>query len=309
MNVLIVGLGSIAQKHLTVLRELANDSQFWALRSRESASSFPGVTNIYAWKDCPVNIDFILIANPTHLHANTLRQALKQRKPIFLEKPPFMTVPEAEDMASEVAKSDIPVYTAFNLRFHPVIQWAKSHIVPAEVLEVQAYCGSYLPEWRPTQDYRKSYSAFRDMGGGVHLDLIHELDYLVHLFGHPESSYGFVSQFSELAIKSVDYAHYWLQYAGFGASVTLNYFRRDTKRTLEIVTRERTFMLDILRGEVLDKSTGTQLFSCTVDSLHTYRMQMKYFLSVLRQADGVVLRPSLAETVSTLKIALDVIEK
>jgi len=101
--------------------------------------------------------------------------------------------------------------------------------------EVNVYCGSYLPEWRPGIDYKKSYSANPELGGGVHRDLIHELDYLYWLFGQPKAVNRFLRSQSSLAISSFDYANYLLDYDGFSANVILNYFRRDAKRSMELV--------------------------------------------------------------------------
>ena len=65
-------------------------------------------------------------------------------------------------------------------------------------------CSSYLPDWRPGVDYRTVYSAHKALGGGVTIDLIHEWDYLVDLFGVPQKLYNFKGTYSDLEIDSDD---------------------------------------------------------------------------------------------------------
>jgi predicted dehydrogenase len=139
------------------------------------------------------------------------------------------------------------------------------------------YCGSYLPDWRPNLDFRKSYSANSEMGGGVHIDLIHELDYLYWLFGKPvEVIRKFKSQ-SSLSISSTDYANYILDFNGFCASIILNYYRRDTKRTLQLVFDDETWDVDLLTNQVVTQ--GQIIFSSDQRIADTYPLQMRYFLN------------------------------
>ena len=208
----------------------------------------------------------------------------------------------AEKLLMEVDRFKIAVYTAFNMRFHPLIRWAKENISPETVLEVQAYCGSYLPDWRPGQDYRKNYSALTELGGGVHLDLIHELDYLKYIFGDPIRHCGFWNRFSNLEIDSVDSAHYWLTYPGFGVSILLNYFRRSPKRTLEVTTTDKTLYLDLIKG-VVTEDNGTIIFAEKFDPLDTYLHQMQYFLEHLRTKEKMM--NTLGDSLKTLKICLN----
>lgn len=306
MKVLIIGLGSIAQKHIRALRELTEELEIYALRSSPDASRISGVKDLFDQVSIPSDITFTIISNPTSLHHQTLRDALHLKKPVFLEKPPFVSLNGAQELIDLARQNNIPVYTAFNLRFHPLIQWGKEHIDPAEVLEVQAYCGSYLPDWRPQADYRKGYSAKTKMGGGVHLDLIHELDYLRYLFGMPQSVHRFFRKVSSLEIDSVDSAHYRLDYKGFGASVLLNYFRKDPKRILEVVTRQETIHLDLLEYTATN-GQGKVLFSVTPDLQGSYMSQMKYFLEHLHKE--VPMMNTLEEAVETLKICIGPYER
>ena len=127
-----------------------------------------------------------------------------------------------------VESNNIITYVACNLRFHPCIIYLRN-ILSKNILiinEVNVYCGSYLPDWRPGVNIRTIYSSNPNMGGGVHLDLFHELDYTVWLFGHPKVSKSFLRSASSLNIDSIDYANYILEYNTFNANIILNYFRR-----------------------------------------------------------------------------------
>ena len=121
------------------------------------------------------------------------------------------------------------------------------------------------------------------MGGGVQFDLIHEIDYLTYLFGDPLEIEKQYRRVSHLKIDSCDYAHYSVTYQNFSASVTLNYFRRDTKRTLEIVRENDTLLLNFIEGNIINLMTGQTLLNIDKEGLPiSYLNQMKYFLSAVK---------------------------
>lgn len=107
-----------------------------------------------------------------------------------------------------------------------------------KIAEVNVYCRSDLRTWRNGIDFRKSYSVRKDLGGGVHLDLIHELDYVYWFFGKPEALHRRMTSKSSLQIDSIDYANYSLAYSNFSVNIILNYFRTAPKRQIEIVSEK-----------------------------------------------------------------------
>jgi predicted dehydrogenase len=302
MRVLIVGLGSIASKHINALKKLRAEVNIFALRSSLNSAHHEGVTNIYDWSEVPRDLDFIMICNPTSEHHVAMKRALEFDVPIFLEKPPFMDLEYAWDLSVAARSKQIIVYSAFNMRFHPLIEWLKEYINGSRILEVQAYCGSYLPDWRPGRDYRKVYSAIDALGGGVHLDLIHELDYLIWLFGFPNSHYSFASRISDLEIDSNDIAHYWLAYDKMVISIILNYYRRDPVRRLTIVTSDDTLSVDLLSGVIVN-SKGEVLLRALVDMEEIYVKQMSYFLNVIHLTQPLM--NGLEESLRVLELCLN----
>ena len=169
------------------------------------------------------------------------------------------------------------------MRFMDTLRWLRGQVGSLRINEVNVYCGSYLPEWRPgTEDWRACYSARPELGGGVHIDLIHEFDSIHWIFGDPLRSRKTLRHRSSLGIEAVDYANYCLEYEDYCISVVLDYFRRDYKRTVEIVADEGTWTADLGTGRVTD-AEGRVLFESRQDDADVYWEQMNYFLSLLRE--------------------------
>ena len=279
MKVLIIGLGSIALKHIKALQELYPTIIIYALRRKgESSKGIEGVIEIYDINEIDINsIDFILISNPTSVHYDTIRKIIMYKRPLFIEKPLFSEITEDSNaLVNKVEEQGIPTYVACNLRFLECIAKIRELIVGKRVNEVNVYCGSYLPNWRPNVDFRKVYSANKEMGGGVHIDLIHELDYLYWLFGAPSHTQSFFSNKSSLDITAYDYANYLWEYDNFVISVILNYYRRDSKRSLEILTDEGTYLVDLIKNNI--GYNGEIIFQSQQQILQTYITQMKFFV-------------------------------
>ena len=279
MKVLIIGLGSIALKHIKALQELYPSVVIYALRRKgEPSKGIMGVVEIFDIDEIAMEtLSFILISNPTSVHYDTIQKVIRYKKPLFIEKPIFGTLSkEANDLVMEVERQGISTYVACNLRFLESIAKTKELLVGKRVNEVNVYCGSYLPDWRPNVDFRKVYSANKEMGGGVHIDLIHELDYVYWLFGAPTRTQSFFSNKSSLNITAYDYANYLWEYDDFSVSVILNYYRRDSKRTLEILTDEGTYLVDLLRNNI--SYNDEIVFQSSQLSLETYTAQMQFFV-------------------------------
>lgn len=305
MKVLIIGFGSIGQKHATALMQMDSSIELLALRSLHGkVINNPLVKTIMNWNLIPKDINFILISNPTGLHEDTLIRAVNLKKPIFLEKPPLHRLDLKETILSLVKKFEIPVYCAFNMKFDPLIQWLKVNIDPLIVLEVNSYCGSYLPDWRKNEDYRNSYSAKKSLGGGVHLDLIHEIDFITWIFGKPTKTVGIAQKNSKLEIDSFDNATYTLIYDHALIKINLNYFRRRPKRSIELVTHNDIIEADLLNG-VIRNAENKILFQNNSSISETYLNQMIFFVEHLKKNKAFEFN-SLEQGLDSLEICLNI---
>lgn len=282
MKVLIVGLGSIAKKHIAAINKIEKNIEIWALRSSKQASKYNGVKNIYSFEELKtIEVDFAIISNPTSEHYKSIEQLSELGCPLFIEKPLFHKL-DIEELVLKVEKKGILTYIACNLRFLDVIQKVKDECTNSNrrVNEINVYCGSYLPDWRSGIDFKKVYSAIPELGGGVHIDLIHEIDYIYWIFGSPNSISKTFRKNSNLEINSVDYANYMMVYEQFCASIVLNYYRRDAKRTLEIVFEDETWFIDLIQNQISVKDKV--IFDSSQGILETYESQMEYFLNLVK---------------------------
>lgn len=278
MKVVIIGLGSIAQKHISALKVLDSSLEIVALRSSTTAKAINGVKDIYDW-DAIKNEkpDFIIISNPTYLHFSTLQRLKDSLIPLFIEKPVFASIGEKETkLIQKITEQGSTTYVACNLRFLHALQRIKEIIKSERINEVNVYCGSYLPDWRPNVDFRNVYSANREMGGGVHLDLIHELDYVYWIFGNPIETKVVSRNNSSLNIQACDYANYIWVYNDFCVSVILNYYRRIPKRSMEIVCDSGNYYIDLLKNNIV--YNDHEIFSSDQQIKDTYRDQAAFFL-------------------------------
>jgi predicted dehydrogenase len=304
MNILIIGLGSIGKRHVRAIQSLVFAPKIFALRSSKNPKTIPGVNNIFSLEEELMReINFAIVSNPTCEHKKTLIELIPFGFPLFIEKPLFSSL-DLEDQINQIKSKNIKSYVACNLRFLSCITFIKDflRLNNDKILnEVNVYCGSYLPDWRKGVDYRKTYSANADLGGGVHLDLIHELDYLYWIFGNPSKVRRYFKNRSSLGISSVDYANYLLDYNKFCVSLVLNYYRKDSKRSMELVFEDKTLLVDLLKNSVTCK--GEVIFSSTDRIADTYILQMEYFLKTIKE--NMIPFNTVNEAFEVLKICLD----
>jgi predicted dehydrogenase len=304
MNILIVGLGSIALKHIDAIRKLKITTTLYALRSSVNADIKEGITNIYNIEKCDVYFDFAIISNPTNFHFQYIEILAKKGVNLFIEKPPVSSLNNLDKLIDFTEKTKIINYVACNLRFHPCLKFLKKelYVRNKRINELNVYCGSYLPDWRPLNNFRKVYSSIPDMGGGVHLDLFHEFDFTTWIFGIPTKSYCTLRNQSSLDIEAIDYANYLLEYDTFTASLILNYYRKDTKRTLEILFEDDTWTVDLINNSIKDRAGYIIFESPNFIISNTYYDQMDYFINCLNQNQQPM--NSLKESIEVLKIVL-----
>lgn len=244
-----IGVGSIALRHMKNLNRICKerDIELWIDACRHSVSAVPceyARKEYYDLLELPDDYDAIFITNPTSKHIEAIKSLKNKTKAFFVEKPvcDINQISSLDELDVDEGKV---VYVACPLRYNPVIQFIKQNVDSESVLSVRCISSSYLPDWRQGKDYRETYSAHRELGGGVSIDLIHEWDYITYLFGFPDDVKSFIGKKSSLEIDSDDFATYLGLYKSMIAELHLDYFGRKTIRLIELFTRDDTIIGDI----------------------------------------------------------------
>lgn len=222
--------------------------------------------------------DVVFVTNPTASHYDTVAKFAHHARSFFVEKPVFDRADM--DLAALQLPENVVCYVACPLRYHPVIQYVREKIPCKDAYAVRAISSSYLPDWRPGTDYRQCYSAHKDMGGGVDIDLIHEWDYLAWLFGPVRSGSCLRDQISALEIDSNDIACYLARTDRAVIELHLDYFGRSAIRQLQIFLPEETVTADLLSGEILYHRSGERI---VLDSSRNnfQRSEISHFFDIL----------------------------
>lgn len=263
MKLLIVGYGSIGKRHEEVLKGLTfvDSIDIVTQQKLEDKVCYSSLTDV---KDIR-QYDYFVIANETDKHFETLSyiDANVFGKMIFVEKPLFETKYEYK------AKKQNSIVVGYVLRFHPVLKELKEQLQELSVYSVTVYAGQYLPSWRKNRDYRTTYSAKQSKGGGVLLDLSHEIDYLQWLFGVVSIHGSVQAKVSDLEIDSDDVTTFIGMIRGKTVvNVTMDYLNTKTERFLIIHTDKGTFNVDLLQCHyaLTDRSGETTVHQVTSDT-------------------------------------------
>ena len=306
MEVLFVGLGSIGTRHLRNLFQVAKEKgievQADALRSsmRPLAEDVEGLLRAqYVSYDQLGHYDAAFITNPTHLHAHTLAELAGKVDCFFIEKPIFEGT--GYDLEQLGLGPNQKAYVAAPMRWCGTFLALKERMPDLKPYSARVICSSYLPEWRPGVDYRTVYSAHKEMGGGVTIDLIHEWDYLVDLFGAPLEMYNFKGTYSHLEIDSDDLSVYIARYPSLLAEVHLDYFGRTYRRAIELFCKEGTVTADFGAG-TLTLEDG-EVIHCEEPVNQRYLREMDYFLDYAGKGKGESINsPAMAQKVLGLTL-------
>lgn len=291
MRFLIAGFGSIGRRHFRNLKTLG-ERDIVLYRSGKSQLPTDELEGHIVETDIEAALahkpDAVIVANPTALHLDIAIPAAKAGCHLLIEKPISHSMDRLDDLESAMKAGGSRVLVGFQMRFHPGLLKAAEIIVSAELgvpLSAHAHWGEYLPAWHPWEDYRKSYSARGDLGGGVVLTLCHPFDYLRWLLGEVSSVWGTTVRSGQLEIQVEDQAEIGLQFtSGTTASVHLDYLQKPGAHWLQIVGSEGHLRWDAASSALaVTRADGSQqefLPATDFDRNDLFVAQTRHFIEV-----------------------------
>lgn len=293
-RVVVVGRGSAGSRHFNLIRELLPKAEVKYLIHLKSESSVDssskdliGIQEVLTFMP-----QIAIVASPSISHIEIAQELAEAGIHILIEKPISASLSGVAELIAYCLDRNIVLQVGYNLRYSDSLQFFKQHLSLegiGEILSIRCEVGQNLESWRPNKDYRETVSAKKDLGGGVLLELSHELDYLRWIFGEVEWVRATLCKLSKLDIDVEDTAHINLGFTKskfkqtIVANLNLDFIRQDYTRTCLAIGANSSIRWDGLtdRVEIYDnaKSTWQELYSKKASKDETYKRELQDFLT------------------------------
>ncbi|RJP27543.1 MAG: gfo/Idh/MocA family oxidoreductase [Candidatus Omnitrophota bacterium] len=330
MKFLILGLGSIGQRHCRILRQLQNEKvELYTVRTRnrnivihdnmmaeEGVDPLPyyGITPC-ASLDEALHLDLtaVFVTNPISMHVDTAISAAEKGHSLFIEKPLSHSLQNVERLSRLVEEKKLVTFVGYQLRFHPALEYIRACLQAGEIGDVyyaDFHFGEWLPGMHPYEDYRESHAARKDQGGGVILCLSHEIDMAHWLFGFPRLASAVGGHISRLEMDVEDMAKILLQFDqdghSFPVSIHLDFLQRPPRRECLILGEKGSLYWNYYTNQVIRKlqneRTPEEKNFRDFQRNDMFFKEIRQFIAALRgEADSAI---PLQDGIQTLKICL-----
>ena len=329
MNVLILGLGSIGQRHLRNLRSLDKKIKFFSLRRKYSTpflnnknqikkgdlESLYKIKNFKNFKEIK-NIDVAFICTPSKFHVSEAIKLLKKDINLFIEKPLGSSLKNISELKKIIKKKhNLKTMMGFQLKFNPIILKLKkliSNNTIGKIYSVHIHHGEHIDDFHPYEKYNISYAARKELGGGVVLTQIHEIDYLIFLFKKHKIKVlnKFSSKISNLNINVEDNSVAYLKLEDkkkkkILCSLHLNYFERPKKREITLIGENGKITCDLNKCEInIFKINRLKKIKFKFNKNDIFKKQIKYFLNCIKNKRRIDKDYDVINGIRSLKLAL-----
>ena len=284
-KILIIGRGSAGQNHFGALKSINKKVNITLVSSRNFIKIFKKKNYEKLRK---MNPDLFIICSPanTHFKFINLIERCFIKKNVLIEKPLF------SKREKNVGNLKNNYYVGYNLRFHPILQFIKNYIKGKNYFFIRVICSSFLPDWRKKKKYTGTVSAKKKFGGGVKLELSHEIDYLKWIFGKFKIISSFNKKISNLKINVDDVlcVHGILKNKIF-LNLDLNFFSRIKNRKIFIDGNNFSLEADLLLNtiKIINKNKKITIFKRfnlkqTYIKEHLDILKKKQFICTFKEA-------------------------
>ena len=302
-RILIVGTGSAGKRHLNLAKDFYPLSEIKVLKIDRPVNDLDDVKKTITTLEEALIFepDIAIIANPSTFHVDVAMSLASIGAHLLIEKPISNSKAKVLELIALCREKNLVLMTGYNLRFLPSLISFKRFLnesYAGEIFSVRTDVGQYLPNWRASINYQNSVSANKSLGGGVILELSHEIDYLRWIFGEVEWVSGMLTKQSNLEIDVEDTAHVTLGMFAHETrkqliiSANLDFVRHDSTRMCIAICENGSLRWDGILGEVAfmkpDSHTWEVIFSETVTNDYTYRKEWENFVKCIIQNETPV---------------------
>ena len=309
-RIVIFGFGSIGRKYVRLIKKYFSDIEIFIISS--------GKINIYEESNLingyyldhskikQINPDGVIIASPATQHLNDAFYCIDLKVPILIEKPISNNLKDVSNFKKKILEKKSKILIGYVLRYSINSNLFKQNISNhnlGNLLFARVNCSSYLPSWRPYQDYRRTVSASSKYGGGVLLELSHEIDYANWFFGPFLEVQAVLKNSGTLDIDVEDTADLILTNSkGMNVTIHLDFCSRFPIRECKLHGSKGTMNLDFLDKslEIVNPKLETLFSNKEDDSENMFVNQLTYFLKGVFHEDFII--NNVDDGIETLKI-------
>tara|TARA_B100000287_G_C20568348_1_gene755473 strand:- start:14 stop:1006 length:993 start_codon:yes stop_codon:yes gene_type:complete len=309
-RIVIFGFGSIGRKYVRLIKKFFPNIEVFIISSRN--------INIYKESNLidgnyidhsnikELNPDGVIIASPATNHLSDALNCLDLNIPILIEKPLSNSLKNVNNFKKKILEKKSKILIGYVLRYSSNANIFKENISNpnlGDLLFAKVICSSYLPNWRPGQDYRRTVSSSLKYGGGVLLELSHEIDYANWFFGPFLKVQAILKNSGTLDIDVEDTADLILtNNKGMNVVIHLDFCSRYPTRKCKLYGSKSTMNLDFLdkKLEIVNPKLETLLSNKEDDSDNMFVNQLRCFLKGVFHED--FMKNNLDDGIETLKI-------
>ncbi len=317
MKILVVGYGSIGKRHVQNLLKIPNVEILICTKQNIRNPCIKKVKILKSISECiKENPEIGIISNESSYHVKTAIKLAKLGIDLFIEKPLSNSLDGSKELLSIVKKNKVITQMGCQFRFHKCIKKMKNIISNkklGKIISVRSECGSFLPDWHPNENYSKSYAARNDLGGGVVLTNIHEIDYLYWFFGDVSQVISITGKYSDLKISADDLSIGILKFKNnIIAELHLDYFQKPDYRSCKIIGSMGTVFWDsdtnIVSFYENKKNKWIKVLKWTkYDRNLMFKEELTHFLNCVNKRKTTI-NPVEKDGIATLRIGLAIIK-
>jgi predicted dehydrogenase len=257
-KILIVGYGSSGRRYFNIIKKEfpSIDLKIFSLSNLNKKQLF-----LQNFSDIKIfRPDLSIICNPASIRVKIIKFLTNLNSHLFIEKPLASNYEDVKKIIKIVKKKKLVVKIGYNLRFLNSLKILKQIIKSnkiGKIYSVNIIAGQSLLKWRKNINYKNSVSAQKKLGGGVLLELSHEIDYCNWIFGSFNHLFCRNSKISDLKVDVEDNAQILIfSKDKFPVSINLDFFRKDKSRICHVVGKNGSLIWDGVKNKLIHFSSN-----------------------------------------------------
>ena len=307
MKALFTAVGSIGSRHIRNLAKICQERNIQLTIDviRKSDRKLPEdlsgliTREIHSDTDLDDYYDVVFITDETKTHYFNIIKLKNICNHMFIEKPIFDDLNYDLDLIKP--KENSVYYVACPIRFSRYFEELKKIVETNDIYSARIIFSSYMPNWQKGRDYRKSFRCFSSRGGGVDIDSLHEIDYMISLFGSPVVVNRVAGKYSNLEMDAPDLATYIFEYGDKVVEMHLDYFGKTNNRRVEFFAKDDVLVVDYNKHHIEHQCSG-EVVDYGIDD-QFYQREMEYFVSLINSNGGIKNINTVENAINTLRIA------